>query len=374
MRKWALIIAFILLFPSISFSIQVLGVGDSIMVGSYGPPFGPLPNLCSLLGDYTYNNQGASGTCISTGVENLPSLLLTYAPNRVYSNFGINDIHCDIVDGCALCANPSGVSQLIANYETLLSDCDISGAVLYPMQITPCNNYIGYDYSNDIKLYNAEIEEFAYQNNLNITPTYLEMSSRTTDDALGYVQGVDYIHPSAAGNTVYGYLAYYSDIPVNKRDWGNTDYPLFGHESWSWWTITGTGSINGGATDAVTGSKDGGSLYLAESASAVSNVLCVFEGTKLITVNTTTTQGAVDIYIRSTASTNFLKADVNPSWVLYTEPFYTTNQFFQIKITTDGATEAHISTAELDWNNYGSNFKFSGPHVSLNSGAGFKFQ
>jgi hypothetical protein len=80
-------------------SYQDLGLGDSIMLGVYGATNGPMPTLNSYSGR-TWINLGISGKCIKEGVSDISGYLSSYSPQRVYNNYGINDIRTGTGGGC----------------------------------------------------------------------------------------------------------------------------------------------------------------------------------------------------------------------------------------------------------------------------------
>ena len=352
MKKLLPIIASILLFtiPCFATSYDNLGIGDSIQKGIMGATNGGMPTLNSY-DSRTYINRGAGGTCSDGAVTNLPTWLASDTPTRVYSNYGINDIAYHA--GCAMTR-----ASWLSNYSTILSDVTGASATLYTMQITPsCSSFFGGTYINgtlsqEIKIWNAHLEDFAYTNSLNTISSFLEMSDPASDDCLNsayndIVGGPDGVHPSSVGDAVLGYLMYKSAVPTRSRDWGSSSYPTFGHESFSWWVITG-GSLVGGDTDAVTGNKNGGTLTLGSSDSAVSPVLAILPPVgKTISISTTGTVGTT--YYRHSAS-NFTRTAVSPSWTAYTgtvTPISAgTAEFFQTEYS--GISAVTLST--LNWN------------------------
>lgn len=344
MNRVATILALIFVFAFPVHAEQILGVGDSIMYGYGGATNGPLPTLGTYL-SMTYYNGAVSGTCMSNAYTGLAALLSAHTPSRVYCNAGINDIRTWSVT----CGSP--LETWLTYYDSMLTDVTAAGATLYALQITPdCGS--DYDGENDpsstIKLWNAYLEEWAYTNNVALAPAYQDLCSTSTDDCLNASYTNDGLHPNAAADVVYGYLLYNAGIPSRSRSWGDNQYPLMGHESFSWWVITGTGSVTGGTTDGVTGKNDGGALSLASGASAVSNVISCIPS-NLMAISTTLTQGAVTISYR-TSTTNFARSAGSPSWISYTGPFSTENNFIQIKLDTSGETTALIDDATLDWN------------------------
>jgi len=344
-------------------SHQILCIGDSIMHGNGDTNDGTRP--CSVAAtdmSLTYANTSIGGTCTGYndifGDSALNQLIVYFGSNttsKVYSEPGVNDIG---YSGCN-----TKLSAWLTYYQSILTNTVNAGATLYPMQILPTRNHpVGGDISQIIKIWNAWLEDWAYTNSLNLVPSYIEMGSPTTDDAINVSYNTpDGIHPNYAGDSVLGYLMSKSAVPTRSRDWGNASYPDFGHESWSWWLITGTGSLNGGTTDSTTGHLNGGSLYLSQSASAVSDVLAILPNSHPISITHTTTQGTPVIsYLTSTS--NFARSaetssstipSNNGSWTIYTMPFTLTPgtaQFIQIKISNSNATELHVDTLTLNWN------------------------
>jgi hypothetical protein len=331
------------------------------MIGIFGATNGPMPTLESYSGR-TYTDQGISGTCIATGVSNLPAWLSTYTPSRVYNNYGTNDIGCAAPNNCgSYCPSPDSLSQWLADYQIILTYVKNAGATLYPMEITPRNGG-----ANETKIRNASLADFSFINNLPMAPRYLEMTDQSNDDNIlpAYNSQGDGLHPGAAGDVVLGYLMYKSAVPTRSRDWGNSAYPNFGHESWSWWLITntsGNSSIVGGMSDSVTGHLNGGVLTLVNGDYAVSDVVAILPNSNYVSVTLTTAQGTPVIYYR-TSTTNFARTSATSSssvpvnagaWTTYTGAFTLTAgsvQFIQIKIANASATQLQVSKATLNWN------------------------
>lgn len=341
-------IIIIILFPAICYSYQILGIGDSIMDGVGGATDGPLPTLSGYL-SLTYYNAGVSGSCTNTGNTNIASWLSTYGPvSRCYDNYGINDIRTWSVT-CEV-----DLTTWLTYKANIKNACVSAEATYYAMQVTPekgCTYDGGNDPSGTIKLWNAYLEDWCVSNSVNLCPTFQDMADSTTDDAMNTSYTADKIHPNAGGDVVYGYLMYNAGVPNRKRDWGSSSYPTMGHESLSWWVITGTGSVTGGSTDGVTGYNDGGTLSLSQSAYAVSNVLSVLVPSgNQVSISNTLTQGAVSVSYR-TSDTNFTRANTGISWTSYTGAFSmpSGHYFIQIKLTNSDATTALIDVITLDW-------------------------
>lgn len=337
--------------PQNSSAEQILAVGDSIMLGVFGAD--PVPALGSYLG-MTYHNSAVSGSCINGVDADISTWLSSYDPVRVYCNSGINDIRT-YANSCH-----ATMSNWLSYYASIRTKCNNASAALYALQITPeCSEayYPGNNPSGTIKTWNAYLEDWAYTNSVYMCPTYQDMSvnapetSTSTDDCLANT--LDGLHPTSTGDAIYSYLMSKADIPNRTRDWGSADYPSFGHESWSWWIITGTGSVTGGSTDGVTGKNDGGSLSLNSGASAVSNVLAIISDDNDITITPTLTQGAVTISYR-TSSAYFARDAVSPSWTTYTGAFTDVNEctYIQVRIATSGETTAIADEITLDWTGY----------------------
>lgn len=324
--------------PCFAASYQILGIGDSIMVGYGGG--NPLPALGTYLGMTTVNGA-VSGTCIDNAYSSLPTQLSSYTPTRVYCNAGINDIRT-YADSCY-----SPMADWLTVYGQINTAVISAGAALYPLQITPeCSEtyYPGQNPSQTIKIWNANLEDWAYSNNLNMAPSYLDMSDTTNDDCLKTSYTSDGLHPNSTGDTVYSYLMYKAAVPTRSRDWGHSSYPSFGHDSFSWWVITG-GSLAGGDTDTVTGYKKGGTLTLGASDSAVSPVLSILPTSSTISITVTGT-GSPTISYR-TSSSNFARSAAG-SFTTYTTPFSLTAgtvAFVQIKLS--GTSETTL--VKLDW-------------------------
>ena len=332
MKKILLTLLLIFCFATPCFATHYdgLGIGDSVMYGLDGATDGPMPTLYgSSYLNTTYINTGASGQESSYGVSHLPGWLTSYTPYKVWDNFGVNDA----VLGVAM-------STWLANKATMYSDVIATGATYYAMQITPDSGY-----GDTIKVFNANLEDWAFLNNIPMSPTYQDLTSTSTDD---YCNSTAYacangVHLNAAGDVVYGYLMYRSSIPGRYYDFGG-DYPDIKHGSFSRWDITG-GSLVGGTTDSVIGYTKGGTLTLGANNSSVSPVIAILPNNN-IWISTAGTVGTT--YYRHSAS-NFTRSAASPSWTTYTgavTPLSAgTAEFFQIKYSGTSA----VTLSKLDW-------------------------
>jgi hypothetical protein len=185
-------ILMILLLPLSSHAEQILGIGDSIMYGSFGATDGPLPTIGSYLSE-TYYNGAVPGSCINSTSSGLASLLASHTPSRVYCNAGINDIRTY----ANTCHSP--METWLLYYSSILTDVINAGATLYALQITPeCNEtyYPGQNPSSTIKLWNAYLEDWCFTNNVQLCPSYQDMSNPNNDDCLTNTS--DGLHPKCS--------------------------------------------------------------------------------------------------------------------------------------------------------------------------------
>jgi hypothetical protein len=334
-------------FPCYAVSYQIVTKGDSIMAGFGGTDPSIALGTCT---SKTHINKAVNCTGMVTALGTLPAELSSYTPQRVYSNMGINDCRNAAVDACGGNNNAVNLATFMADYATFLSDVTGAGATLYPLLITPdCGDtYTSTDWSEIIGIWNATIEDWAYTNNLKLAPTNQELKSTTSENCLAtsYDYG-DHLHLASAGDAVYSYLMCdtATAIPTRSRDWGSSSYPLMGHDSLSFWSITG-GSLVGGTTDGTTGHIKNGTLTLGSSDSAVSPVLAILPPSgKGISITITGT-GSPTISYRHSASI-FTMGSAG-AWTTYTGNFAPlsagTAEFIQIKLAgTSGSTLVNLS-------------------------------
>ena len=336
-----------------------MGIGDSISAGhnrftgpEEGGPSGnflsqPWPYLSDLTSGTSFYNAGIGSTASANTDSRMQALLTSKAPNKVYVHVGIND----------LAGGGISLSSYMANLASMLTKVTNAGAELIINQILPYTLSSG-AYSETVKLWNASIEKFGYDNNVKIAPTYQELSSTTTDDAFyaGY-HGGDAAHPSIAGYTRMATLMANAGVPTKKRVWGSTSFPAMSYESWKWFVLS---------SGSVTGDSDTGTLSLPQNATASSDVIAIEPGSKPVALSANVTSGSVSISYR-TSATNFTRTNSGIAWTSYTGPFtVSSNQFIQVRLTGTSVSAATISDMTMSWRP--TTFTLSGPSSgSVNS-------
>lgn len=342
-----------------------MGIGDSLASGTtrYTSPEagGPSGNFLSQIWPYlsdltdgtAFYNAGIGSTTSSNTDSRIQALLTSKAPNKVYLHIGIND----------LAGGSVSLSTYLANLNSILTKVTAANAELIIDQLIPYPASAG-AFFETVKLWNAAIEKFGYDNNVKIAPTYLEMSSMTTDDGLNIdYNGGDNAHPSIAGYARMGTLVANAGVPTKKRVWGSTLFPQMSYESLKWF------SLAGGAT--VTGDSDTGSLTLPQNATASSNVVSIESGSKPIALTTTTSSGAASISYR-TSATNFTRTNGVIAWTSYTGPFtVASDQFIQVRLTGTSVASAVVDDVTMSWRP--TTFTLTGPSSGLINSASTDF-
>jgi lysophospholipase L1-like esterase len=336
-----------------------MGIGDSISMGStryIGPeqatPSGNFlsqfyPYLSDITSGTLFYNAGIGSTTSANTNTRIQALLTSKTPSKVYVHVGINDLTGSI-----------SLSSYLSNLSAILTKVTNASAELILNQILPYPGSGGI-YTENVKIWNAAVEKFGYDNNVKISPTYQEFSNLTTDDAINIdYNGGDNAHPSIIGYARIATLMANAGVPTKKRVWGSTSYPGFSYESWKWFVFAGGGS--------VTGNSDTGSMNLPQNATASSNVLAIQSGSKPIAITATTSSGSVSISYR-TSSTNFFRNNGAISWTTYTGPFtLSSDQFIQVRLTGTSASTATVDDLTMRW--APSTVTFTGPSSgSVNS-------
>lgn len=324
-------------------STLLMGIGDSIAEGHplyhgpehTGPSGNPLSQIwlhLQALNYLSYYNAGIGGDT-ANGVNNrLQALLDSQNPDKVYLHVGINDIATNVT-----------LETYLSKLDSILTKVVNAGAELIVDQIIPDHEASGI-YNENIKIWNAAIENWALTNSIKLAPTYLEMSSNTginDDEMLAAYSSGDIVHPTVAGYTRMGTLVNNADVPLKKRVWGSTLFPLMSYDSIRWFVLAGGSSISGNG--------DTGSIILPQNGTAVSNVLTLPSGSKPITIVSNTTTGSAGLSYRTSAN-NFARSDPNISWIPYVSPVtIDTDQFIQIKITGTSVADATVEDITLHW-------------------------
>ncbi len=352
--------------PSSSFATHYdwLIMGDSICAGATGDSCCSLPTGCinALFGctsgnqDHqaakvmvnTLNNGDTfyNACCIGWSApmnvvtEVADNFFGTYTPTKFLEHDGINDINTGV-----------SIQAYLDARTTMLAIATSAGVTTFITdQILPNNSAEGF--IQNVKIYNAWLENWAVQHQVKMAPSYQDMNDPTTDGALNATYQYDATHPNWAGHQVMGYLWAFPAIPSKNRDWGSASYPTFGHESLSWWVPYYGASISGGTTDTVTGYLNGGTLIIPNGGSVVSDVIAIMPTHNKIIISGTVTQGTPVYQYRRSAS-DFTRGSAG-DWTTYTGPFSPitpgTVEFIQIGISNVSATELHVTVPKLDWN------------------------
>jgi lysophospholipase L1-like esterase len=315
---------------------DILVIGDSLAHAFPGPVC-PWSALAVELGKSpSYYNDGIAGDIASSVAKRIDTALEVHSPSGVYLIVGSND---------ARWAGTT-ISSYLSSLDSILSSCRAHSAQLIMAQITPVTHNgggHGLDETGQqqVKLFNAALEKWAYMNNIKVAPTYVQLTRNSTSykDDLAVAYSYDGCHMTSDGYTKFCQLLAHAAIPIKKRIWGDTSFPIFAHEGWSYWILSGTASI--------TDDADTGTLSLAQNATADSTVQCIDSSGSNISLSATILQGSVNLRYR-TLATNFNR-DYSGSWTTYSSPFTTKNQFIQIRIENTGATEALVSDVTLSW-------------------------
>jgi hypothetical protein len=355
----AILFCSLILFPNIALaSTSWLGEGDSIMYGAgcTSPANGGLPELVSLLSG-TYTNVGISGCSLVTGngdpntpvLSHLQSDLSTYTPTTTILHVGINDLNYNTTIATELAGLATARSYVVGTGSQFIDD------QILPYSGTLCTSCM----PTLIKQWNASKEELAFINGDKFARTHQDFAdtSLSNEDHMNptYLYTADGlgVHLNCSGDTLLGYLWSKASVPTRSRDWGNLGYPSTQHDSWSWWIITGTGSISGGTTDNITGYNKGGALYLSQSAYAVSDVISFVANSNPVAIVLTTTQGTPSILYRISSS-NYARNDGTVMWNTYSSPISSLTNgntyFIQIEILNAISTQLQTSQATLNWN------------------------
>jgi lysophospholipase L1-like esterase len=342
MKRFLLLFIFLLIVCNQppAFSEDILGIGDSIMMGwPDAKGTAALPGLARYLGGLKYYNGGANGDKIADTYAALPALLIAYHPSRVYSHVGSNDCRYGEVS----------LPAFLAVYDSINIAVKRAGADLYVGLLTPvskcCKGTLGRTARGQQreKLWNAALEDWCYTRNVKCFAAYqdLAVNNPLLEDNLQYDSSMaDGIHLSVLGYHMLSNVMYHAAVPFRGRIWGSRNYPKMGHESWKWWIISSGGSVSGDA--------DTGMLRLLKNATAVSNVLAIVSGSKRVTVTDLVSQGNVDIYYR-TDSVNFVRTAIYQAWKPYEGPFVTADQFVQIRLGNSDRVEAQVDEVKLTW-------------------------
>jgi len=323
----------------------LMGIGDSICAGhpaftgpeEGGPSGDPnsqyFPYLETELGETLYYyNAGIGGNTASQVDSRIQALLDSKYPQDVYVHVGVNDI-----------AGSVTWTSYISSINSILSKCTSAGSTMYISQILPWTNG-SESQQQTVKEWNASLESWCIDNNVEMFPTYQALADHDTDDL--HQSSPDYdadgVHPTIDGYEAMGIKHAYPAIPSYKRTWGSSNYPYFSNESWDYCLLSGTASISG--------DTDTGTLILPQNDTVDTPVKCLPSGSNTITLSTAISAGTVEIYYR-TSSSNFDRNNTVIAWSLYSTPITSTDQFIQMRVKGTSVTDANIDDMTMDWAN-----------------------
>jgi hypothetical protein len=295
--------------------------------------------------EWTHNNEGVDGAGVGSVDTNISGHLSDHSPDYVYLHVGTNDI---ALWGTTL-------ANYLSYVGSINTKCSGASAELIVNQILPRS-----DYTSTVKLWNAALEDWCRTNSVKMSPVYQDMasSSSATEDYLSSY-ALDSVHPDSAGYALMGSLMAHAAIPSRKRVWGASSYPDFSYVSWKWAVLSGSAL--------VTEDADKGVVNLAQNETADLTVECLPTGNKTLNLSAVCRSGAVTIYYRTAATTNFAR-NAAAEWTQYTEAFATTDQFIQVRITNVSATPAVVRYAGMTWSGSALGAETDPEPITLTSG------
>lgn len=324
---------------------ELCAIGDSICWGNEdgGPPGHSVTLRMNTLAGWTYDNMGVSAQT-STQIKNR---FQTDAVNKntcyVFFIGATNDSYYN---------PPISISTTLANLDSMLGMCQAASPArefvvgeIPPItdRTTPPSGWTKEQFQEWAKKLNAAFRKWCIQNSVRLAPVYQQLahaSSGATEDDLNPSMATDNVHPNDAG---YDKMGDVYDIavlvPSRKYQWGVAAF-LTDDEGWGWWLKNGTSS--------VTGDADTGTLNLPQNQNADSDVKCIEEYTKTITITPTVTAGTVIIKYRTNGS-NFTRDAGSPAWQTYSAPFDASDQFIQIRLEGSSASTATVTDVNMTW-------------------------
>lgn len=317
---------------------NILGIGDSIALGTCSGLVGPWPELATLRGlsETTYN-AGVGGNSAAQVDTRIGDLLTSVNPDMTVVIVGSNDVRFLGTTLESYLSSISSINTKIVN----------SGSTAVICQITPVSVMAPYNYGRNEtgqqneKLWNAALEDWCCANSVPMSANYQEMAYNdvSKEDDLYYDSTcADGVHVSVAGYTRMATLINSAAVPIRKRVYGHTSFPTICYNSWDWF-ILGSGA-------SITGDADEGTLSLVSGATADGPVECLPSGSKYVQITATVASGTPAYYYRTSATTNFDRDDA-AAWTAYSGGFTTTDQFVQVRATASG--DATVSDLTLDW-------------------------
>ena len=348
MNRWLLLFLVAFFFPATPlFAEDVSGFGDSEMNGAIYSGTGEYPDgwswvdnsliaYCSDKGLSTYDNHGADGLGISNVLSSLESQLTADTPSVALLHVGINDI----------AAWGTTLSTYMSGLDTFRTTCASASATPVVNQIFPPSSTVN---TTTVKLWNASIESWGYTNSVAISPTFQPIASTSAgaEETMNLSLSCDGGgHLTAAGYTLMGHIMAHAQVPARKRVWGATgnidayNCQDFGYVPWTWAVLSGSAS--------VTENNYTGVVNLAQNETADLTVECLPTGNKTLNLSAVCRSGAVTIYYRTAATTNFAR-NAAAEWTQYTEAFATTDQFIQVRLSNASETSAVVRYAGMTW-------------------------
>jgi hypothetical protein len=247
----------------------------------------------------------------------LDSNLTKWQPRTTYLEGGINDIG-------------EGGSYTLAGYITAIDSCRKlcakHSSTMIMMQITP-----DHALSGKVQLWNAQMEYWAKQNNIQVAFDYQDMvdTDANDDTYMRTSYTVDSLHCTISGDRNLAKILYLPAVPGNFRWVGHPNYPASQYDSWRQWV----------GPKMVTGDADTGSQDLNTNDTLCSPVWCLDTSERYFVV-TVNQKGSSTTYIRQSSS-YFHRYDATPAWVSQENPTdistSASGQYVQVKIKASGA-------------------------------------
>ena len=325
---------------------ELCTIGDSICYGNEDG-VSPDPNRSvakqmNTLAGWTYDNMGVSAQT-STQIKNR---FQTDAVNKntcyIFFIGATNDSYYN---------PPISIPTTLANLDSMLGMCQGASPArefvvgeIPPItdRTSPPSGWTKEQFQEWAKKLSAAFRKWCIQNSVRLSPVYQQLAHTTTgatEDDLNPSMAADNVHPNDTGYNKMGDVYDIAALPSRKYQWGIAAF-LVDDEGWSWWIKNGTSS--------VTGDADTGTLNLPQNQNADSDVKCIEEYTKTITITPAVTAGTVTIKYRTNGS-NFTRDAASPAWQTYSAPFDTSDQFIQVRLEGSSAATATVTDANMGW-------------------------
>ncbi|MFQ5441449.1 MAG: SGNH/GDSL hydrolase family protein, partial [Thermodesulfobacteriota bacterium] len=316
-----------------------VGIGDSIALGTGGGGNTVWTRLETLQGLATGDilNKGVNGEKSGDVDVRFQTDALDVLAKTVYLIAGTND-------GVNSVTIPTVIANYLSMYNKLTAMSPTPAFVIgevTPGTRTGGSNTTIEQFQEWVKKLNAAIRKFCVDNIVKLAPAYQEMAETNVanEDDMLPAYATDTVHPNTTGYDRLGDLFNVAAVPSRMYRWGYSALAV-NDESWDWWILNGTSSISG--------DPDVGTLVLPQNQNADSDVKCLEEFSKTITISPAVAAGTVTIKYR-TSTGNFDRNDGVIGWNTYTAPFATSNQFIQIRLEGSSAADANVSTISMTW-------------------------